>query len=150
MGSGVVNSPCQLEGRFAMSKVLFAISLMTLLACGTGDSDSGTTGSMSDTPPVSATAATGDDVEVVEVEEIAVVEGEQAEADAAEISSCIRLVASGDFEEALPVCLEAASIDADNAEVKAALAKAEAETAKKAASDAAGEAAAGALSGLGD
>ena len=126
-----------------MSKIWFAISLVGLLACGTGESDSGTTGSISDTPPVSATASTGDDVEVVEVEVIA---GEQAKADAAEISSCIRLVASGDYEEALPVCLEAASIDADNAEVKAALAKAETETAKEAATDAAADA----LGGLGN
>ena len=130
-----------------MSKIWFAISLVGLLACGTGESDSGTTGSISDTPPVSATASTGGDVEVVEVEVIA---GEQAKADAAEISSCIRLVASGDYEEALPVCLEAASIDADNAEVKAALAKAETETAKEAASGAASDAAADALGGLGN
>ena len=126
-----------------MSKIWFAISLVGLLACGAGESDSGTAGSISDTPPVSATASTGDDVEVVEVEAIA---GEQAEADAAEISSCIRLVASGDYEEALPVCLEAASIDADNAEVKAALAKAETETAKEAATGAAADA----LGGLGN
>ena len=131
-----------------MSKIWFAISLVGLLACGTGESDSGATGSISDAPPVSATAPTGDDVEMVEIEEIVAIEGEQAEADAAEISSCIRLVASGDYEEALPICLEAASIDADNAEVKAALAKAEAETAKKAASDAATDAAADALGGI--
>jgi hypothetical protein len=86
-------------------------------------------------------------VEVVEIEEIA---GEQAEADAAEISSCIRLVASGDYEEALPVCIEAASIDADNAKVKAALAKAETETAKEAAANAAADAAGDALGGLGN
>ena len=133
-----------------MSKIWFAIPLVGLLACGAGESDSGATGGISDTQPVSASAPTGADVEVVEVEEIAVVEGEQAKADAAEISSCIRLVASGDYEEALPVCLEAASIDADNAEVKAALAKAEAETAKEAASDAAGDAAGDALGGLGN
>jgi hypothetical protein len=120
------------------------------MACGTGESDSGATGSISDTPPVSASAPTGDDLAAVEVEEIAVIKGEQAEADAAEISSCIRLVASGDYEEALPICLEAASIDADNAEVKAALAKAEAETAKEAASDAAADAAGNALGGLGN
>jgi hypothetical protein len=133
-----------------MSKIWFAISLVGLLACGTGESDSGTTGSISDTPPVSATASTGDDVEMVEVEEIAIIEGEQAEVDAAEISSCIRLVASGDYEEALPVCLEAASIDADNAEVQAALAKAETEMAAEAASGAAADAAADALGGLGN
>jgi hypothetical protein len=128
-----------------MSKIWFAISLVGLLACGAGESDSGATGGTMDTPPVSATASTGDAVEVVEVEEIA---GEQAEADAAEISSCIRLVASGDYEDALPVCLEAASIDADNAEVKAALAKAETETAKEAAANAAADAAGDALGGL--
>jgi hypothetical protein len=126
-----------------MSKIWFAISLVGLLACSAGESDSGATGSTMDTPPVSATTSTGDAVEMIEVEEIA---GEQAEADAAEISSCIRLVASGDYEEALPVCLEAASIDADNAEVKAALAKAETETAKEAATDAAADA----LGGLGN
>ena len=115
-----------------MSKIWFAISLVGLLACGAGESDSGATGGTMDTPPVSATASTGDAVDAVE--------GEQAKADAAEISSCIRLVASGDYEEALPVCIEAASIDADNAEVKAALAKAETETAKEAATDAAADA----------
>jgi hypothetical protein len=126
-----------------MSKIWFAISLVGLLACGSGESDSGATGGIADTPPVSATASTGGDVEMVEVEEIA---GGQAEADAAEISSCIRLVASAKYEEALPVCLEAASIDADNADVKAALAKAETETAKEAASGAAADA----LGGLGN
>ena len=129
-----------------MSKVLFAISLMSLLACGSGESDSGATGSISDAPPVSATAPTGDEVEMAEVEEIAAIEGEQAEAEAAEISSCIRLVASQEYEEALPVCLEAVSIDADNAEVKAALAKAQTETAKEAATGAAADA----LGGLGN
>ena len=118
-----------------MSKIWFAISLVGLLACGTGESDSGATGSTSDTPPVSATASTGDDMEA-------------AKAEAAEISSCIRLVKSGDYEAALPVCLKAASIDANNADVKAALAKAEAETAKKAATGAATEAAADALGGI--
>lgn len=125
-----------------MSKVLFAISLMTLLACGSGDSDSGATGSASDAPPVSATAPTGSDVKAAG--------GEQVKAAAPEIQSCINLVASGDFEGALPVCLKAASIDAENAEVKAALAKAKAETAKEAATGAAAEAAADALGGLGN
>jgi hypothetical protein len=129
-----------------MSKIWFAISLVALLACGSGESDSGATGGIADAPPVSATASTGGDVEMVEVEEIAVIEDGQAEADAAEISSCIRLVASAKYEEALPICLEAASIDADNADVKAALAKAETETAKGAATGAAADA----LGGLGN
>ncbi len=53
-----------------MSKVLFAISLMVLLACGTEESGSEATGSTSDTPPVSAMAPSGDDAEGVEGEEI--------------------------------------------------------------------------------
>ena len=135
-----------------MSKVLFAISLMGLLACGTGESTPGATGSAPDTPPVSAMPPSGDDAEVVEAEEIAVVEGEQIEleAGAAVIASCIDLVASGDFAEALPVCLEAASIDADSAEVQAALAMAQKKTAAEAASGAAADAAADALGGIGN
>ncbi len=135
-----------------MSKILFAISLMGLLACGTGESDSGATGSASDIPPVSAMAPSGDDAEAVEVEGIVVIEGEQVdpEANAAVIASCIDLVASGDFEEALPVCLVAASIDARNAEVQAALMVAQEKTAAEAASGAAADAAADALGGIGN
>lgn len=125
-----------------MPKVLFAISLMTLLACGSGDSDSGATGSASDAPPVSATAPTGSDVKAAG--------GEQVKAEAPEIRSCISLVASRDFEGALPVCLKAASIDPENAKVKASLAKAQAETAKEAATGAAADKAADALGGLGN
>ena len=113
-----------------MSKVLFALSLVSLLACGSGESNSGALDGTSDTPAVSAAAPTGDD--------------------AAAISSCIDLVASGDFEDALPICLEAASIDAENADVQAALAKAQAETASEAATGAAADAAANALGGLGN
>jgi len=61
-----------------MPKVLFAISLVSLLACGTGESDSGAIGSISDTPAVSAAAPRGDEIDAVEVEEIEVAEGEQA------------------------------------------------------------------------
>ena len=133
-----------------MSKIWFAISLVAVLACGSGESNSGAIGSTSDTPAVSAAAPAGDEIEAVEIEEIAIAEGEQVEADAAAIRSCIGLVASGDFEDALPVCLEAASLDSDNADVRAALAKAEAETAAEAATGAAAEAAADALGGLGN
>jgi len=133
-----------------MSKVLFAISLMGLLACGNGESNSGATGSTSDTPPVSAAAPMKQKVDVVEVEEVAVVEGEQTAADAAEVRSCIGLVGARDFEAALPVCLKAASIDPENADVQAALAMAQSETAKEAASGAAADAASKALGGLGN
>jgi hypothetical protein len=133
-----------------MSKILFAISLVGLLACGAGESDTGAIGSGSDTPAVSAAVPASDEVEVEEVE---IIEGEQGnvEAAAAATRSCIGLVASGDFEDALPVCLEAASIDADSADVQAALAKAQAETAKQVASDAAADAAGDAVgSALGE
>jgi hypothetical protein len=69
-------------------------------------------------------------------------------ANAAQSSSCIDLVAAGDFEGALPVCLQAASIDPENAEVQAALAKAKAETAAKAATGSAAGAAADSLRGI--
>ncbi|MBW2715557.1 MAG: hypothetical protein JRD03_05750 [Deltaproteobacteria bacterium] len=131
-----------------MSKILFAISLVGLLACGAGDSDTGAIGSGSDTPAVSAAVSASDEVEGVEI-----IEGDRGnvEAAAAATRSCIGLVASGDFEDALPVCLEAASIDADNGDVQAALAKAQTETAKQAASDAAADAAGDAVgSALGE
>ncbi|MCH7600065.1 MAG: hypothetical protein IH973_09925 [Myxococcales bacterium] len=133
-----------------MLKVLFAISLVGLLACGTGEPDSEATGSTLDTPPVSAMEPPGDNAEGVEGEETAAIEGEQVdlEANAAAIESCIDLVASGDFGEALPVCLNAASIDAGNAEVQAALAVAQEKTAAEAASGAA--TAADALSEIGN
>ena len=148
---GVVNKPYQ-SGGFTMSKVLFAILLVGLLACGTGESNSGAIDSTSDTPAVSAAAPADDDAGMGAIEKLAAIEGEQAdiEADAAAIGSCIDLVASGDFEDALPVCLEAASIDADNADVQAALAKAQAESATEAATGAAADAAANAIKGLGN
>jgi hypothetical protein len=65
-----------------MSKIWFAISLVGLLACGTGESDSGATGSLSDTPPVSATAPTGDDAEAA-----AALKDEQAEAESADANA---------------------------------------------------------------
>jgi hypothetical protein len=65
------------------------------------------------------------------------------------IKSCIDLVASRDYQGALPVCLEASAIDANNADVQAALAKAQAEAAE-AATGAAADAAADALGGIGN
>jgi len=136
-----------------MSKVLFAISLMSLLACGTGESNSGATGSASDAAPVSAAKApTADAAKAAAVKQAPVREGQQANtaANAATVRSCIDLVASGKYEEALPRCLESVSIDASNTEVQAALEKAQSETAAKAASGAATDAAAKALGGIGN
>ena len=125
-----------------MSKVLFAISLMTLLACGSGESNSGATGSAPDTPPVSAQAPAGEAMEQADLG-----------ADAAVIKSCIDLAASGDYQRAVPVCLQAAAIEAENADVQASLAKAQAkvaEAASSAAADAAADATADALGGIGN
>jgi hypothetical protein len=154
----VVNPPRKMEREHAMVKVFFAISLMSLMACGSGESNIGATG---DTPAVSATAPTGDAGELAEIEEmeaaeeVAALEGEQADlaADVAVIKSCLDLVASGDYEDAVPVCLQAADIDADDADVQAALEIAQAKTAEAAtgaATDAATGAAADALGGLGN
>jgi len=138
-----------------MPKVLFAILLVSLMACGSGESESGAIAGAPDSPAVSAAAPAGGGSAAVEIDEVEIVEGEQADlgADAAAVRSCIDLVASGDFDGALPVCLEAASIDPENADVQAALAKAKAETSKAAtgaAADAAAGAAADALGGLGN
>ncbi len=61
-----------------MSKVLFAISLMSLLACGSGESSPGATGSDLDTPPVSAQAPAGDAVEPADTKEMKAIEGAAA------------------------------------------------------------------------
>jgi len=108
-----------------MLRTLFAFSVIALLACGSGETNQGGADSAGDMPPVSAAGTASDDIEIERIE----VEAIEEEAIAAEISSCLGLVKSGAFEEALPVCLEAASIDPENAEVQAALAKAEAEAA---------------------
>ena len=123
-----------------MPKILFAISLMSLLACGSGESSPGATGSALDTPPVSARAPAGEAMEQADLG-----------ADAAVIKSCIDLVASGDYQRAVPVCLQATAIEAENADVQASLAKAQAkvaEAASSAAANAAGDAAADALGGI--
>ena len=124
-----------------MSRFLFAVSLVALLACGTGESTSGTAGNAGDTPPVSAAAPSDRDAnvaetEIVETEQIEI-EADSGAADSGVANSCLSLVQSGAFAEALPLCLEAASIDPENAEVQAALAEAQMKAAAGAATDAA-------------
>jgi hypothetical protein len=143
-----------------MLRAFFVVSLMAMLACGADQSDPGTAGSDADTPPVSAVNSAADAIEVEEIE----VEAIEIET-APQVSSCLGLVTSGAFAQAVPVCLEAAAIDPENAEVQAALAKAQAQAALDGAAstasaaaesqaadatDAASGAAADALGGLGD
>jgi len=122
-----------------MLRILFAISFIALLACSSGETNQGTADSAADMPPVSAAGTATDDIEIETIE----VEAIEAGALAAEVSSCLDLVKTRAYEKALPVCLEAASIDPENAEVQSALAKAQAEAAVKdssAAADALGAA----------
>jgi hypothetical protein len=57
-----------------MSKILFAISLMSLLACGSGESNPGATDSALDTAPVSAEAPAGDAMEPAKTEKMKAIE----------------------------------------------------------------------------
>lgn len=106
-----------------MLRILFAISFIALLACNSEENNQGAADSAGDMPPVSVAGTDTDDIEIEKVEAEAI----EAEVLAAEITSCLSLVKTGAFAEALPVCLEAAAIDSENAEVQAALAKAQAE-----------------------
>jgi len=138
-----------------MLKVLFAISLVSLMACGSEQSDSGAMSGAPGTPPVSAAAPSSKEKAAAPMNAAKSVEGKQADVQAAApaVRSCLDLVAAAKFEDAMPVCLEAASIAPENTDVKAALAKAKAETSKAAtgaASDAAAGAAADALGNLGN
>ena len=108
-----------------MLRILIAISFIALLACNSGETNQGAADSAGDMPPVSAVGTDADDIEIERVE----VEAIEAEVLAAEISTCLRLVKNGAYAEALPVCLEAAAIDPENAKVQAALAKSQAEAA---------------------
>ncbi len=100
-----------------MLRILFATSFIALLACGSGESNQGA----GDMPPVSAAGTATDDIQIERIEI-------EANAVAAEISSCLNLVKDRDFEEALPVCLEAAASAPENTKVQAALARAQAKT----------------------
>ena len=144
-----------------MFRILFAISVIALLACGSGETNQGAADSAGDMPPISAAGSAADEIEIEEIE----IEAVEAAAIATQISSCLDLVKRRAFAEAVPVCLEAVSIDPENAQAQAALAKAQAEAAAEgamaaaeaeaqaeidAAADSASGAAADALGGLGD
>ena len=106
-----------------MLKIAFAIPLMVLLACGSGDTNQETASTDGDLSPVSATGPNAAELEAVEA---AI---EDLEAAAFEIESCLGLVASREYADAVPICLDAAAIDPGNTEVQAALQEAQAEVA---------------------
>jgi hypothetical protein len=119
-----------------MLKIAYAISLMALLACGSESSNQGAAATGGDLPPVSAAGA---GTEAVLTPEAVL---EDLEIGAFEIESCLGLVASGEFADAIPICLDAAAIDPENNEVQAALDEAQAKVAEAGASAAAQAAAA--------
>jgi hypothetical protein len=120
---------------------LVAISLAALaLAC--GPQERAQTGAQ-ETPPVEAPAATGA-AEPAMPETPAPPAAEAADPQA---QSCLDLVASAKFVEAVPVCMAALEANPANEAVKSALAKAQTEAAKTAAAGAAADAAAGAAAG---
>ena len=106
-----------------MLKTAFAISLMTLLACGSGDTNQGAAATPGELSPV---AAAGSGIDSAPILEAAL---EDLEVGAFEIESCLDLVASGEFADAIPICLEAAAIAPGNTEVQAALGEAQAKSA---------------------
>jgi hypothetical protein len=122
---------------------LVAITLAALaLACGPQERTQ--TGAQ-ETPPVNAPAATGAaEPAIPETPEAA--PAAEAVTDA-QAQSCLDLVASAQFVEAVPVCTAALQANPANEAVKSALAQAQAEAAKTAAAGAAAEAAAGAAAG---
>ena len=118
-----------------MRRLAIAFSILALFACGQGE-----TGPAGDSEAPAGVSATGDEAEMVEIEEVVVIsEPAAAEQVDPQVASCLDLVGQMKFQEALPACLAAAAIDPDNQQVQDAVAKARAETAKMAA----GEAAAG-------
>ena len=111
-----------------MSKIGVIAALMLLVACGA--QETGTSGAQGETSPVSAQ---GDATAVeVEVEEVVI-----EDTPPPEVQSCLSLVTQGEFQAAVDACLAALGADPDNADVKAALQTAQAETAKTAAAAAA-------------
>ena len=125
-----------------MLRTAFAILTVALLACGADES----TQSADSLPPVSATDSTLDTIDNPAAELAEKLKADTEEVTNSQAASCLGLVAKGEFSEAVPVCLEAANIDPENADVQAALAKAKASSAS-AAADAGTSAAAKALGG---
>lgn len=116
------------------------ISLFALtLACGSSDSVQTPTGG-TETPPVSASTGQGAPTPPApSAPEPAARVDPQAE-------SCLQLVGDAKFQQAVPVCMAALRADPSNQQVKDALGRAQAETAKLADAQGAAEAAAGSAS----
>ncbi len=123
-----------------------------LLACGAQESQEMGAGAAADSPAAGVVEGAAPNLPSLDAAMEAVAEAHPS------VASCLDLVRSGEYAEAVPRCLEAARVEPDNAEVQGALeeaqsaaAAAQAEEAAATAKAAADEAAAGqATEGLGD
>jgi hypothetical protein len=107
-----------------MLKITFAILLLALLACGSGDSDRSTSTTAGSLPPVSA--AGPNQLDTITTPRTVV---DDLLAGRFEIESCLALVAGGQFANAIPACNEAAALAPENTQVRTALNEAQTQSA---------------------
>ena len=112
-----------------MRRLSIALAMLGLIACGGQDSRPGTEPRSEETPTVSAGAPEAAELEAAEAS------GEASAAADERVTSCLELAQAGQFAEALPVCTEAIGIDPENADVQAALERAQAELAEASAEE---------------
>lgn len=138
-----------------MVRLAIVISVFALLACGgseteqTGGAGSAAAGGETESAPAPAKTTTP---------QAAMPQATTPQAAATvdpKVQSCLDLVSQAKFQEALPVCAQALSIDPNNQQVQQAMSRAREESAKLSAAKAAGAAAAegaaqGATSKLGE
>lgn len=110
---------------------LATVAMITLLGC--GSQETATTATTGGAEKVAATApsAAGSEQAKAKLPDVAA-PAPAAAATNPQVESCLGLVRQAEFSRALPVCMEAARIDPDNADVQAAM-----ETAKRGAQEAA-------------
>jgi len=118
-----------------MVRLIVIVFVFAVLAC--GGSDTGQTDEAGAVAPAAKSAA------APAKPAPAPTPAASAKADP-KVEGCLDLVRRGKYEPAVPLCLAALEIDPDNQQVRDAVDKARAETAKMAASKAATEAAGGA------
>jgi hypothetical protein len=106
-----------------MIKIAYATLLMALLACSSENANQDVSSTAADLPPVSAAGPDSGETAIPDTTLLDRTVG------AFEIESCLELVNSGEFADAITVCDEAAKIAPENTEVRAALKEARAKVA---------------------
>ncbi len=117
------------------TRILAMTLCFALAACGGQESD---TASTSDSGSAGATAAKAskDTAEAKMPEKAAKLPDVAAPAVDPSVTGCLDLVRQSQFADAVPVCIKAAGIDPENADVQAALSKAQSEAGLEGAQDA--------------